>query len=250
MEKQTIVNLLHDVEKDDGIEILYACEIGSRVWGFSNDESNHNVRFIFRQNSVRDYLALARKSDVLEYRADGLDIIGWDIKKALDFHYNDNCILRECLASDEVYIDRDVESLFSGLGGFNTEALKNNYYAMALVRWRQYAPLEFNKTKTKKYLHVIRIVLSWNLLDRDISPPININDMLSHEHISISEDTRKAIGDLISYHRGCGSLDEDTIFILNNFIMNSLNMMGNVKTKSVKDIMEYDERFRQIVMER
>lgn len=235
------------MEKENDIEILYACELGSRVWGFSNDQSDYNVRFIFKRSNVRDYLALKKRNDVIECFGDDFNIIGWDIKKALEFHYRDNSNLRECLLSDIVYIDKGIEDYFSGLGGFNIDVLKNNYYAKALVGWRQYISLEFNRTKSKKYLHVIRSILIWNLLDREVCPPININELVNHKNLNLRDDIKQSINDLISYHQSSGSLSEDAVFRLNNFILSSLKDMDKVKVKSFKDIRDYDKRFRQVV---
>ena len=34
--RDKIVKILGEIEKNEDIEILYACEAGSRVWGFAN----------------------------------------------------------------------------------------------------------------------------------------------------------------------------------------------------------------------
>ena len=38
---------LDDIEEEFNIKILYAVEIGSRGWGFANDDSDYNVRFYY-----------------------------------------------------------------------------------------------------------------------------------------------------------------------------------------------------------
>lgn len=40
---------LDKIEKEENIEILYAVETGSRGWGFSNEDSDYDVRFIFKR---------------------------------------------------------------------------------------------------------------------------------------------------------------------------------------------------------
>ena len=206
------------------------------------------MRFIYKKTDVKGYLSLNKTSDVIEYVGDDIDIVGWDIKKALDLHYRDNPNLREWMMSDEIYIDKGIQSIFSGLGGFNIDVLKNHYSSIASAHWKKYCSLEFGKDKTKKYLYVIRSILCWKLLNRDIYPPIKIQELLDHELIGINGDIRDAVYELIDYHQGNGNLREDTFLMLNNFILDSLSQMKTVKTKSFKNLEDYDERFRELLV--
>lgn len=246
--KEEIIKILHNIEQREDVEILYACEGGSRAWGFANDASDYDVRFIYQKRNLSDYLTLKESSDVIECVGDEFDIVGWDIKKALLLHYKNNPNLREWIASSDIYIDKDIRSVFSGLGGFDIDILKNHYLAIAKTHWKQYCTLEFKKAKTKKYLYVIRSILCWRLLNRDIYPPIDIHDLLDHEFINLDDEIRIAINDLIDYHQDRGELNETVVFKLNNFILDSFASMKTVKTKSFKDLKAYDERFRELLL--
>lgn len=248
MKKEDIIEILHTIEKDEDIEILYACESGSRVWGFANDQSDWDIRFIYKKRDVKDYLALKKPEEVIEWEGDDLDIVGWDIKKALFLHYKDNPNLREWFLSNEIYINKGVESIFSGLGGFDISILMNHYSSIAHNNWRKYSTLEFKKQKTKKYLYVIRSILCWRLLSRDIYPPINIHDLINHDFINLDDNIKDAIEDLIDYHQDNGVLSEGNVFKLNNFILDSLSVMRKVKTRSFKNLDYYDERFRELLL--
>lgn len=248
MRREEIIDILHRIEKAEDIEILYACEAGSRVWGFANEESDYDVRFIYKKLNVKDYLSLNEQSDVIECVGDDLDVVGWDIKKALKLHYRNNPNLREWIISREVYIDKGIEFIFSGLGGFEIGVLKNHYASIAHTQWKKYCPLEFKGQKTKKYLYVIRAILCWRLLNRDIYPPININELLDHDFINLGEDIRDSVANLIDFHGGKGELSERTVFILNNFILDSLSYMKTSQTKSFKNVEDYDERFRELLI--
>ena len=248
MNNEEIIDILHKIEKDEDIEILYACEAGSRAWGFSNEDSDYDIRLIYKKRSMKDYLSLKNTDDHFECTGDNMDIVGWDIKKALFLHYKDNPNLRECLLSNQVYINKGVESIFSGLGGFDIDVLKNHYASIAHKDWKKYCSLAFKKEKTKKYLHVIRSILCWRLLNRDIYPPIRMDELLDHDFINLDDDTRDAIRNLIDFHQDRSGLSEMTVFRLNNFILDSLMVMKTSKTKSFKEIEDYDERFRELLL--
>ena len=44
--KEQIIQKLKEIEKTHKIQILYAAESGSRAWGFDNQESDYDIRFI------------------------------------------------------------------------------------------------------------------------------------------------------------------------------------------------------------
>ncbi len=74
---------LKQVEIANDITILYACESGSRAWGFASPDSDYDVRFIYVR-PLRNYLSIRDRRDVIEVPVNEiLDISGWDIRKAL-----------------------------------------------------------------------------------------------------------------------------------------------------------------------
>lgn len=64
---------------------LYACESGSRAWGFASKDSDYDVRFIYlRKPDWYLSIDLEHRRDVIELPIqDDLDINGWDFRKAL-----------------------------------------------------------------------------------------------------------------------------------------------------------------------
>ena len=127
MQKSQIIEILEKIERTENIKILYACEAGSRVWGFSRKDSDYDIRLIYKKADIGDYLALKSPRDVIEYMGEDIDIVGWDIKKALNLHIKDNPTLREMLISDIVYIDLGIHDIFDDLDEFNKNVLKNHY---------------------------------------------------------------------------------------------------------------------------
>lgn len=81
--KEKIIEILQEIEIKQDVIALYACESGSRAWGFPSRDSDYDVRFLYLHH-VEWYLSIDKKRDVIEYPIDTqLDINGWDLKKAL-----------------------------------------------------------------------------------------------------------------------------------------------------------------------
>ena len=74
---------LAKMAEEDGVRVLYACESGSRAWGFPSTDSDYDVRFIYA-HPVKWYLSIRNRRDVIERPVvNDIDLSGWDIKKAL-----------------------------------------------------------------------------------------------------------------------------------------------------------------------
>lgn len=107
--KAEIAHKLREFSQQRGIEILYAVEAGSRVWGFNHKGSDYDVRFIFRYPDER-YLRLSKPKDVLQFSDNtkqgiGIEYHGWDIYKTLSLlrKYNPS-LLEWVTAKDKAYI--------------------------------------------------------------------------------------------------------------------------------------------------
>ena len=143
-------------------KILYACESGSRVWGFNSKNSDYDIRFIYKHNDKKVYISLKEINDVIEENNKNYDFVGWDIKKALNLHYNNNPSLREWLISDIIYVDEGIDEIFKGVGNFNKNTLKQYYKNMAFKDWRKYCSRNYDKSLNKKYLHVLYVYFIGN----------------------------------------------------------------------------------------
>src|SRR5450755_2879949 len=92
---ETIKQKLYELETNQNIRILYACESGSRAWGFPSPDSDFDVRFIYAR-TTNDYLSIHEIKDVIDLPVNEvLDIGGWDIKKALKLFLKSNAPLYE-----------------------------------------------------------------------------------------------------------------------------------------------------------
>lgn len=55
---ENILLELGKIEREEQVRIVYACESGSRAWGFPSKDSDYDVRFIYvrRWNGIYRYL--------------------------------------------------------------------------------------------------------------------------------------------------------------------------------------------------
>ena len=63
--REEVLRKLQAVETAHGVRVLYACESGSRGWGFASPDSDYDARFLFVR-PARDYLRVSPLRDVIE----------------------------------------------------------------------------------------------------------------------------------------------------------------------------------------
>lgn len=158
---------LRSVAQEEGVTILYACESGSRAWGFPSKDSDYDVRFIYLR-PTRWYLTTQQKRDVIERPMDNkLDISGWDLPKALQLLRKSNPPLLEWLQSPIVYHEGSTmrERLRPLMGEYYSPiSCMYHYLHMAENNYRKY--LHGERVWTKKYFYVLRPVLACLWIER------------------------------------------------------------------------------------
>jgi len=101
--RSTILGSLREIERAHNVTILYACESGSRAWGFASPDSDYDVRFVYVHRPAW-YLTVDPGRDVIELPiTDELDINGWELRKTLRLLRKSNGTLLEWLHSPIVY---------------------------------------------------------------------------------------------------------------------------------------------------
>jgi len=101
--RRLIEEKLAQIERQQQVTILFACESGSRGWGFASTDSDYDVRFIYVPR-LPWYLRVESDRDVIEQPISGeLDISGWELRKTLGLLRASNPTLLEWLRSPIVY---------------------------------------------------------------------------------------------------------------------------------------------------
>ena len=168
-----ILDCLRRLEADHDVKVLFACESGSRGWGFASPDSDYDVRFIY-VNRQSWYLTVEPGRDVIEQPISGeLDVNGWDLRKTLQLLRQSNPTLLEWLRSPIVYRDEaDTVARLRLLAeeGFSAVRGYHHYVSMAKKNFREH--LRGEEVRYKKYLYVLRPLLAarWIRDGRGVPP--------------------------------------------------------------------------------
>lgn len=177
---QAILSSLAALEAETGIRVLYACESGSRAWGFASQDSDWDVRFFYVWPQS-EYLRVHAPQDHMHRDLPGdLDITGWDLRKALSHALKSSASVLEWLHSPAVYLDRE------GFAGrlrplvnacFRVRPAVHHYLGLAKQLWL--AAGEGAALNGKKCLYVMRAALCarWALL-HGTPPPVAFQELL------------------------------------------------------------------------
>ena len=168
-----ILDCLRRLEADHDVKVLFACESGSRGWGFASPDSDYDVRFIY-VNRQSWYLTVEPGRDVIEQLISGeLDVNGWDLRKTLQLLRQSNPTLLEWLRSPIVYREEaDAAARLRSLAeeGFSAVRGYHHYVSMAKKNFREH--LRGEEVRYKKYLYVLRPLLAarWIRDGRGVPP--------------------------------------------------------------------------------
>jgi len=171
--RELIQSKLDEIERAKHVKILYACESGSRAWGFESEDSDYDVRFFYVHTSEW-YLSIGDKRDVIEDVGQILDFNGWELRKMLKLLKGSNTSVFEKLQSPVVYKEmngfRDElwaisEDYFNPIGGI--------YSYISLVKSFYKDELSSKQVKLKKYFYVLRSLLAakW-IMQKQTVPPM------------------------------------------------------------------------------
>ncbi|MCA4792986.1 nucleotidyltransferase domain-containing protein [Myroides odoratimimus] len=170
--KEIILKKIKEIEESHNIEVLYACESGSRAWGFASEDSDYDVRLVYKQK-IDNYLSVVDTSDFIDMPIDEVwDFNAWDIKKVLILLIKSNTTVFEWLQSPIVY--KEAEGVRVAMW-----ALSHDYYCQQ-THTHHYLGLAKKmllehtdeQVKYKTLFYILRALLSakWNVEFNRIAP--------------------------------------------------------------------------------
>ncbi len=222
---------LTQLEAQHRVRVLYACESGSRAWGFASQDSDYDVRFLYVHE--RDwYLSVEDRRDVLELPlSDELDVSGWELRKALRLLRKSNPPILEWLKSPLVYREdavfaaafRDLAEAF-----YSPRRCFAHYLHMAFGNWRNYL-LGRDQVSLKKYLYVFRPVLACRWLERDLGQvPMRFADLVNG--VLEESEVRVALDSLLDQKRAGFESDlAPPVGALSRFLESELTRLDSLK---------------------
>lgn len=243
-----ILNTIKNIEDEKGVKILYACESGSRAWGFSSTDSDYDVRFIYSHPKEYYLSVFDDRKDVIELPIDDLlDVNGWDLKKALALLFKNNLALFEWINSPVVYMDLGVKEKLSNLVNFNfrKDRAHYHYFSMAKGFYSDHI-LDKETPNLKKLFYCLRTTFACLWVDKfNTMPPVDFHEMLIPElaDSGIISEIESMIGEKL----GKGEKDcTASCQVSRKFIIDSLDYLETVKpTGSNPDKKETDRFFRE-----
>jgi len=248
---------LQDIEIREEIRTLYACESGSRAWGFPSADSDYDVRCIYLH--PKDWylsIDLEQKRDVIECPIDSqLDISGWDLRKALQLLRESNPPLMEWLGSPIVYweeftIAAKMRELVSKC--YSPMACLYHYLHMAQGNYRDY--LKGSTVWVKKYFYVLRPILAINWIERGLGVvPTEFQVLV--EQVVDAPELKEEIERLLEAKRRGEELDRGPrIALISEFIESELARLEGKQfeheyDKPVVSVDEFNRLFRSALDE-
>lgn len=232
--RAAILAALADIERAHDVRVVFACESGSRGWGFSSPDSDYDARFIY-VHRAEWYLTVnerirpgAPQRDVIELPINAeLDVSGWDLRKALRLLSKCNPTLSEWLRSPIVY--REDGEIVGGLrelaqSHYSRLAAWHHYHSMAKTTFRSHLGGDF--IRTKKYLYALRPILACLWIEKsDQPPPMAFEALL--DQLLPEGMVRDAIDALLVVKRASGEIaDGPRIPAISEFIETQLERMG------------------------
>ncbi len=228
--KKEIQAILQQLEQEKGVCIFYACESGSRAWGFPSADSDYDVRFLYI-HPKNWYLTIDEKRDVIE-RPDNdlIDLNGWDIRKALKLFRKSNPPLLEWLNSPIIYQQRlDIANKIKALipEYYYPKSCLYHYLHMAEGNFREYLKGEI--VWVKKYFYVLRPILACKWIEAGYGVvPMEFEFLV--DRMVTSRELKEAIRELLERKKEGQELDKGSrIPIISEFIEAELERLRSKK---------------------
>jgi predicted nucleotidyltransferase len=250
-----ILSRLSKIEQEEQVRIFYACESGSRAWGFPSADSDYDVRFLYLR--PRDwYLSIDvdEKRDVIECPiVDDFDINGWDLRKALKLLRKSNPPLLEWLNSPIIYKETSTiaERLRAIIPDFYSP-LSSIYHYLHIAKRNYRMYLKGDMVRIKKYFYVLRPLLAVSWIEQE-SEVVPMEFGVLVDRCIHSRELKSAIENLVELKKKGQEIDRGPrIDIISEFIERELQRLESAAYTQKRDTPRTEplnELFRSALLE-
>jgi predicted nucleotidyltransferase len=234
---ERICERLREIEAGYGFRIIYACESGSRAWGFASEDSDYDVRFIYLWPTEK-YLGIYEPKDQVDLGVDAenLDFSGWDLRKSLPLFRKSNGSLLEWLYSPIVYFeDSGIMNEWRSLVPTYFVPKSTTVHYLGLCRKMWLSSVEKSEITAKRYLYILRSLLSAQyIIDNKAPVPVNFSETMIK--LDLNPEITTAIEEMIEAKAHQNEQDLiSRIPILDRFIEDERNSLENAVDGLSKD---------------
>lgn len=248
--KAHINEKLKETEAKYDIRILFACETGSRAWGFPSPDSDYDIRMVYCHEPDW-YLTLSEKKDSIELMDGDLDLTGWDLRKSLRLMCKSNAAFLERVQSPIVYRQEEgMQELLHSYAAMYYAPVAVMHHYLGLAK-NSFSEVEDRaEIKLKKLFYAWRSVLACKWIRQmHTAPPMQFHLLLENEFLD--NDIRAKADELVALK---SRMSEGYIHPqekdLCAFIREELDLASEVaptlKGRS-KEVADPDELFRKIL---
>lgn len=186
-----MIHKLKTLATNKKVDILFACESGSRAWGFASPDSDYDVRFVYT-HPLKWYLSISEGRDTIDVMDGDFDAVGWELRKKLRLLKKSNVPALEHLFSPIIYIEESAsikELRGIAVDCFSPVACMHHYLSMS----KKYEEkLSGETVKLKDLFYALRTALAgkW-ILEHNTIPPVIFGKMLSLVKKDEADEIRK-----------------------------------------------------------
>lgn len=196
---EKIQQYLQEIEREKNIKVLWACETGSRAWGFPSPDSDFDIRMIY-VHKAEWYFSLTERKDSIERMLDNndIDITGWELRKSLNLLRKSNAALLERIQSPIVYMGdeefiADLRELSNSF--YSRIATMHHYLSMSKKFVNDLDPKKGYKLKRFFYTLRSASVCKW-IAEKTEVPPIEFEHI--YRNLSLDQQMVDRIDELIA----------------------------------------------------
>ena len=239
IEQLTIPVSLRKIEEENDVKILLAVESGSRAWGFESKDSDWDVRFIY-VHRPEWYFKVDKQPDVIERMYNNeVDMVGWELRKALSLLKKSNTSMLEWLNSPKIYmIDADFAERIRQIESKYFNPTRAMYHYNHIYNKHNERYLQREDCNMKRFLYYLRGVLACRWIEqRKTLPPVAFKELVD----AMVEDAsiREAIRSLIEIKK---SGTECSIAVVDQGLMTYARRLADDYNKIVNEFRPLIER--------